>query len=1032
MAAAQYYEQIQQAYIAYYGRPADPQGLVYWATQLDNAGGNIATIINAFGNSAESEALYGASNYAAQVTAIYQQLFGRQPDAAGLNFYVNGLSTGQFSLASIALNVFNGATGDDATALNAKVAYADAFTSALQDSVQGQIDYSGNAAAANARDAVKGVTDSASEASAAANISTTISNIGSGTVGGSQALTSGVDNITLTGNNNVVNAVLNDAAATSNVSTFTNLDSIKGSGTGNVLNIVDANGTAAIAVPTGVSVSGVQTVNVQTVTGVGAAAATPFDVSGFSGLQSFNVTTSTGADFIKAAGTTAVNVVDTLGTVAVVGGSTVTVKTDTGSAVSVAGAAGATKAVTVNGGAAITIVDGNSATNVLASGIVPAHAAPATVTANTISTVTINGQSAAVADVIDSDALTTLNLSNDFAGSVTVNNTTAKQTLNVNLDNVGYNASGVATAETITSSNTGAAGATTLNVAVTGNSDVNLVDAAATALNVSGSAALVLDTATSLTALKTVTVSGSAGLSADLTADTSLTDVNASATSGNNTVALGAGVTYEGGSGNDIVKLAAVPSVAVDGGAGVNTIALDTVADLSTLTAKALANATNFQVLELTGVTGATDGVLDLSALPSSFNSSVVIDAASGSAALTLNNAAATTSLTFGTAVQEDVTVALKTTTGTNVLNLTLGTAATTADINTGNNNLSAASFQSVNVSTLGDTSAAAFADTVNLSDAAATTLVVSGAAGVDFSGSTFGALSSIDTTGVAAKETVTIVTGQTSTNGATVIVGAANLTFAGDADAKHTDTITAGDGVLHIAGSALGTTAVTGGNGAADTVALSATTNNTVTLGDGAADSVTISGTTGNNTVTLGNGALDVVDLHLNNGNNVITVGNGGDTISVGAGNNTIVAGSGANTISVGSGLNTVTTGANAATVLNVAASVAATTYTTVTDFSTKGESIHFAGAAATLGSNITSNLDASTSTFKDYVNYAVEHTAQHSVSWFTYNGNTYVVDNESNAATGFTANVDTVVKLSGTVDLTHATVSGNSLVHG
>jgi S-layer protein len=54
MAAAQYYDQIQKAYIAYYGRPADPAGQDYWATQLDKAGGNLDVIINAFGNSVES------------------------------------------------------------------------------------------------------------------------------------------------------------------------------------------------------------------------------------------------------------------------------------------------------------------------------------------------------------------------------------------------------------------------------------------------------------------------------------------------------------------------------------------------------------------------------------------------------------------------------------------------------------------------------------------------------------------------------------------------------------------------------------------------------------------------------------------------------------------------------------------------------------------------------------------------------------------------------------------------------------------
>ena len=128
MAASQYYEQIQQAYLAYYGRPADPAGQAYWAQQLDNANGNLSAIINAFGTSAESTALYGGSSAAAQVNAIYEQLFGRQADVTGLNFYVNGLENGQFTLASIALNVFNGAQGSDLAELQAKEAYADAFT----------------------------------------------------------------------------------------------------------------------------------------------------------------------------------------------------------------------------------------------------------------------------------------------------------------------------------------------------------------------------------------------------------------------------------------------------------------------------------------------------------------------------------------------------------------------------------------------------------------------------------------------------------------------------------------------------------------------------------------------------------------------------------------------------------------------------------------------------------------------------------------------------------------------------------------
>ncbi|MGT2493938.1 hypothetical protein ACU4GD_34210 [Cupriavidus basilensis] len=73
MAASAYYDQVQKVYIAYYGRPADPVGLEHWSTKLDLAGGNLNAIIDAFGNSAESNALYGNQSYAAKVNAIFQQ-----------------------------------------------------------------------------------------------------------------------------------------------------------------------------------------------------------------------------------------------------------------------------------------------------------------------------------------------------------------------------------------------------------------------------------------------------------------------------------------------------------------------------------------------------------------------------------------------------------------------------------------------------------------------------------------------------------------------------------------------------------------------------------------------------------------------------------------------------------------------------------------------------------------------------------------------------------------------------------------------
>ena len=53
-----YDRQVQEMYIAYYGRPADPGGLAYWSNRVAAAGGNLDAIIQEFGSSAESDELY--------------------------------------------------------------------------------------------------------------------------------------------------------------------------------------------------------------------------------------------------------------------------------------------------------------------------------------------------------------------------------------------------------------------------------------------------------------------------------------------------------------------------------------------------------------------------------------------------------------------------------------------------------------------------------------------------------------------------------------------------------------------------------------------------------------------------------------------------------------------------------------------------------------------------------------------------------------------------------------------------------------
>lgn len=61
-------------------------------------------------------------------------MFNRDADAEGLAFYTDLLDSGAASLASIALDIANGATGDDVTILNNKIEVANHFTADVEDS----------------------------------------------------------------------------------------------------------------------------------------------------------------------------------------------------------------------------------------------------------------------------------------------------------------------------------------------------------------------------------------------------------------------------------------------------------------------------------------------------------------------------------------------------------------------------------------------------------------------------------------------------------------------------------------------------------------------------------------------------------------------------------------------------------------------------------------------------------------------------------------------------------------------------------
>lgn len=160
-----YYDTVQRAYIGYYQRPADPGGLLYWAGRLDESGGNLHDIIEAFANSEESQALYGAINSStipAVINGIYNALFNRDAEPGGLDWYVKGFNSSQYTAATIMLNVLYGAQNEDLQSITNKLSAANLFTKTIDPELDGLnflVTYAGEGDAIKGRGFLASVTD---------------------------------------------------------------------------------------------------------------------------------------------------------------------------------------------------------------------------------------------------------------------------------------------------------------------------------------------------------------------------------------------------------------------------------------------------------------------------------------------------------------------------------------------------------------------------------------------------------------------------------------------------------------------------------------------------------------------------------------------------------------------------------------------------------------------------------------------------------------------------------------------------------
>jgi S-layer protein len=1063
---AAFTQELQQLYVAYFNRPADPRGLAYWDAAVSAAGGDLAAVSVAFAGSAEYKAAYNGLTSDQIVAKVYMNLFGRPVEPAGLAYWSLPLAQGKITVDYIVTQISAGAQGSDLAAYNAKVTAAVTFTDSINTTDE-ILSYSGANALVIGKAFIASVSDADTLAAAItpAALQATIDSLAvvPPPVVVPFTLTAGID----TFNGTSANDIVNNAAAGGGL---TALDKIDGGTGSNTINLTDV---AVIAIPASAVVKNFETANLVSALTVSG------NVSGWTGLTKLTVAELGGnVAGLTAATTTAITLIDSAqgaGTITINGGSSVDVSSTgaTNGAINVTGATGAVSvartsttnvaagSISVTGGTTVNVaqtaanavattqtngtvaVIGSAATTsvtVASSAIATASGTVAGVIANAVGVLDVNYASATDAGTIKSVTVsnfTTLTIDDNALNSLSVTGGSS----NIIIDNSGLT---TATNKTLALTVNGQTGGTlddadiytTLNVTTAGASSTfaNITTGGVTALTVAGTKGLTLTSTTGLSALKTVTVSGAAGVTGDFSAGT-VTSVSTAGTTGASKVTIDSAVaTFTGGAGVDAVTLSntvtgkaislgagndslvlvntTLPTAIIDGGTGVDSLTISAATAVTqSLSAKFAAQVIGFETLIVTGGAGAQ--AIDLAALGGYTN--VTTGAEANAGVLMLNGFGQGGTLTLNAdAVGSGAYVVANSafTAGTaDSINLVLSKAGL----------LAAGSVTASNVETIAITTLDSQAtptnpfDTLTLVDTSLKSLTVAGNAGLNvgtIAGAT--ALTNVDASGITAGDFTYTSAAVTA---ASTIKGSATGTNTIDFS------LTAGKIVTYTGGT--GFDNVTANNGAAnDIIHLgSGTTNNTV-VGGGNTGNVSVDSTaTGTDMVTLGSG------------NNIVSLGNGANSFTATSGNNTYTGGTGVDMVTVGSGVNTITLGTGNDAVSFTANAANVNSYSTITDAHT-GVTLTVTNAGTeSFGTKITL---ASTAVFQDYANAVIQQGGNASVNghfgWFQFTEtvggitttNTYLVESlhdGSGVNASFVNGTDFIVKLTGVVDLSLAT---------
>ena len=92
-------QQVQALYIAYFGRPADPEGLAHWTYV-----GDLETLADQMANSPEYIASIAGQDPREVINNFYVNLFGRNGEVEGVNLWLSVVLDGDATLQDVGLS----------------------------------------------------------------------------------------------------------------------------------------------------------------------------------------------------------------------------------------------------------------------------------------------------------------------------------------------------------------------------------------------------------------------------------------------------------------------------------------------------------------------------------------------------------------------------------------------------------------------------------------------------------------------------------------------------------------------------------------------------------------------------------------------------------------------------------------------------------------------------------------------------------------------------------------------------------------